>query len=319
MHAGALLALDGAPPCTVKIIVEGMEETVSNLEAFVEAHPDLFAADVFIVADMGNLRAGDPILTTSLRGEVACTVTVTTLTHPLHSGAFGGPVPDALMALMTLLARLLDEDGGVAVPGLAGSPWEGSDLAEEDLRGMADLVEGVGLVGAGSVGSRLWSRPSLNVVGLDTTSIAGSSNVLLPSARARISLRIVPGSDPERELSILMRFLEANAPWGAQVEVEPMRHAPGFLCPSGGRGLAAARAALEDAFGSPPGAAGSGGSIPLLATFQAVAPQAEFILWGAEDMARCRIHASDESVDPAEIERMVLAQVSLVSRLAARS
>lgn len=319
IHAATLQAFAGSPPCTVKLIVEGMEETAGNLEPFVLAHPDLFACDVFVVADMGNLRAADPILTTSLRGEASCIVTVRTLAHPLHSGVFGGPVPDALMALVTLLSTLLDDDGAVAVPGLSGTDWDGGDLSEADLRAMADLPDEVALIGTGTVGSRLWSKPSLNVVGLDTTSIAGSSNVLLPSASAKISLRIVPGSDPERELSILMRFLEAHAPWGAQVGVEKVRAAPGFICPSGGPGHAAARAAMEEAFGAPPGEAGSGGSIPLLDTLRSVAPQAEFILWGAEDMARCRIHASDESVDPAEIERLILAQVCLLERLAGLS
>ena len=116
-HLGTLRVFDGKPPCTVKLILEGMEETESNLEAFVEAHPELFACDLFVVCDMGNLRVGEPVLTTALRGDVACVVTVRTLEHPLHSGVFGGPAPDAMMALARLLATLHDDDGNVAVDG----------------------------------------------------------------------------------------------------------------------------------------------------------------------------------------------------------
>jgi acetylornithine deacetylase/succinyl-diaminopimelate desuccinylase-like protein len=129
-------------------------------------------------------------------------------------------------------------------------------------------------------------------------------------------MRIVPGSDPDRELDALVRHLETHAPWGAAVDVERVKTAPPFRCATDGPAFAAARAAMQEAFGSPAGEAGSGGSIPLLRSLQAVSPDAEFILWGAEDLARARIHASDESVDPAEIERMILAQASFLIRFA---
>ena len=128
MHLGMLRAFDGKPPCTVRLIVEGMEETNSNLEAFVVEHPELFDVDVFVIADMGNLRVGEPVLTTTLRGDVACIVTVRTLEHPLHSGVFGGAAPDAMMALARLLATLQDEDGNVAVDGVTRFRWDGVDM-----------------------------------------------------------------------------------------------------------------------------------------------------------------------------------------------
>jgi acetylornithine deacetylase/succinyl-diaminopimelate desuccinylase-like protein len=316
VHLGTLKVFDGKPPCTVKLILEGMEETDSNLEAFVEAHPELFACDLFVVCDMGNLRVGEPTLTTTLRGEVVCVVTLRTLQHPLHSGEFGGPAPDAMMALARLLSTLHDEEGNVAVDGVSSFAWDGTDIAAEDFRAGADLLAGVGLTGAGPVGARLWSRPSVSAIGIDMTSIAGSSNVLVPEARAKLSMRIVPGSDPQRELDALVRHLESHAPWGAQVEVERVDAVPGFRCPTDGPAYAAARRALEEAYGRPAGEAGSGGSIPLLQTLQQAAPNAEFVLWGPEDRAAARIHASDESVDPSEIERMILAQAFLLQRLA---
>lgn len=316
IHLGTLRYFDGTPPCSIKVIFEGMEETNSNLESFVEAHPDLFACDLFVVCDMGNLEAGEPTLTTTLRGDVACIVTVTTLEHPLHSGVFGGPVPDAMMALAQLLASLHDDNGNVAVEGVSSFEWDGMDFGEDDLRAGADMVGGAELVGTGSIGSRLWSHPSISAIGIDTTSIDGSSNVLLPVAKAKLSMRIVPGSDPKKELDALVKHLETHVPWGATVEVERTKEAPPFRCETGGPGYAAARIALEEAYGSAPGEAGSGGSIPLLRTLQQAAPGAEFILWGPEDVAKSRIHASDESVDPSEIEKMIVAQIRLLEHLA---
>ncbi|MBM7503127.1 dipeptidase [Agromyces aurantiacus] len=314
-HLGTLRIFDGTPPCTVKLILEGMEETESNLEAFVEAHPELFDCDLFVICDMGNLRVGEPAFTTALRGDVACVVTVRTLEHPLHSGVFGGPAPDAMMALARLLATLHDDDGNVAVEGVSAGTWEGEDFHADDLRASADILDGVQLTGTGPVGDRLWAHPSINAIGIDMTSIAGSSNVLIPSARAKISMRIVPGSDPATELDALVRHLETHAPWGARVEVERTKEAPPFLCDTSGPGYAAARWAMETAFGKPVGEAGCGGSIPLLRTLQHAVPNAEFVLWGPEDVALSRIHSSDESVDPQEIERLVVAQALLLQRL----
>jgi acetylornithine deacetylase/succinyl-diaminopimelate desuccinylase-like protein len=317
IHVGTLKAFEGKPPCTVKLIVEGMEETESNLEAFVEANPELFACDVFIVCDSGDLRVGQPTLTTSQRGDVACVVTVRTLEHPLHSGVFGGAAPDAMMALAKLLATLYDDDGNVTVDGLSRFDWNGMDVSAEDFRESADLLDAVELIGSGSVGSRLWSGPSVSAIGVDMTPIGRSSNVLIPEVRAKLSMRIAPGADPAKELDALARHLETHVPWGAQVDVErDSDMGRPFRCATSGPGYAAARRAMEAAYGRPPGEAGSGGSIPLLETLRRAAPNAEFILWGAEDVAKSRIHSSDESVDPAEIERMILSQSFLLKELA---
>jgi acetylornithine deacetylase/succinyl-diaminopimelate desuccinylase-like protein len=317
-HLGTMRVFDGQPPCTVKLILEGMEETESNLEAFVEAHPELFDCDLFVVCDVGNLRVGEPAFTTALRGDVACIVTVRTLQHTLHSGVFGGPVPDAMIALARLLATLHDDNGDVAVQGVTSGSWPGEQFTEEDLRFSADILDGLSLTGTGPVGDRLWAHPSINAIGLDMTSIAGSSNVLIPEARAKLSMRIVPGTDPNTELDALVAHLQSHAPWGANIEVQRTKTAPPFQCKTDGPGYAAARWAMEQAFGKPVGEAGSGASIPLLRTLQKASPRAEFVLWGAEDMAAARIHASDESVDTGEIERLVVTQALLLQRPAER-
>jgi acetylornithine deacetylase/succinyl-diaminopimelate desuccinylase-like protein len=119
-----------------------------------------------------------------------------------------------MVALVRLLATLHDDEGNVAVEGVSSFAWDGADLSAEEFRAGADILEGVQLTGSGPVGARLWSRPSVSAIGIDVTSVAGSSNVLIPQARAKLSMRIVPGSDPERELDALVRHLECHAPLG---------------------------------------------------------------------------------------------------------
>jgi len=224
-----------------------------------------------------------------------------------------------MMALARLLSTLHDDEGNVTVEGVSETVWEGADLSEDDLRSSADVLDGVALTGSGPVGGRLWAKPSINAIGVDMTNIATSSNVLIPEAKAKISMRIVPGSEPSKELDALVAHLESHAPWNAKVEVQRTKEAPPFLCKTDGPGYAAARDALSEAFGKPAGEAGCGGSIPLLRTLEKAAPGAEFVLWGPEDVAAARIHASDESVDPAEIEKLIVAQALLLQRLAAGS
>jgi len=316
IHAGTLRVFGGKPPVGVKVIIEGEEETLSHLEAFVESNPELFQADCMIVADMGNIECGQPVLTTMLRGHCQCTVEVRTIDHPLHSGVFGGPVPDAFVALMRLLNNLWDDKGNTVVPGLEGFDWPGADYPEALVREMAGVLPGVNINGDASIGSMLWSRPNATVIGIDgVPRIADAGNVLLPVAKAKVALRIAPGADPEVELEKLMDFLRASAPWGVQVDVQRVKASDPFMAPKGGPAMAAAMDALRVAYdGVEPSEVGSGGSIPLLETLMKAAPQAEFILLGAED-AKANIHGANESVHPDEIERMIVAQALLMQKL----
>ena len=190
---------------------------------------------MFIVCDMGNLTVGEPVLTTALRGDVACVVSVRTLEHPLHSGVFGGPVPDAMMALARLLATLHDENGDVAVAGATTGQWAGADMTPDDLRASADVAEGVELVGTGTVADRLWAHPSISAIGVDMTRIAGSSNVLIPEAKAKISMRIAPGTRPEGRAGRSGGPPRVARALGAQVTVQRTKEAPPFRCETPGR------------------------------------------------------------------------------------
>jgi len=309
IHAGTMRALAGRLPVGVRILVEGEEETISHLGDYVEANPELFACDAFVIADMGNQEVGRPALTTALRGDVSCTLRVRTLDHPVHSGLFGGAAPDALVALIRILATLHDEQGNTIVPGVSTGEWAGADLDEVAYRESSGLLEGVKLVGTGTLASRLWSKPSVTVIGIDAPSVQAASNVLLPEATAKISMRIVPGADADRELEALMGHLRSVAPWEVIVEVEKVKVGWPFAVDMSGPVMHTASEALKAAYGRPVELIGSGGSIPLVATLRKAAPSADVLLWGAEDLALSRIHASNESVDPREIEDMVVAQV----------
>ncbi len=316
IHAGTLRVFDGRPPVGVRLLIEGEEETISHLEAFVAANPDLVGCDAFVIADMGNPAVGEPALTTALRGNVLCTVTVRTLAAPVHSGLFGGAAPDALAALLRILASLHDDQGSTAVPGVAGYDWTGGDVDEQTYRQRAGVLDGVDLVGEGSLASRLWSKPSATVIGLDAPTVAEAANVLIPKATAKISMRVAPGADADRELELLLQHLRTAAPWHVQVEVAKVKAGQPFQVDLRGRAVQAARRALEAAFGRPAGTIGSGGSIPLVHALTQASPGADVILWGAEDLAQARIHGPNESVDPGELERCILAQAELLQDLA---
>ena len=319
MHAQTLRALlrDGAPPVGVRVIVEGEEETGGGtFERFVEREPALFAADAIVVADSGNYRIGEPTLTTSLRGLAELHVDVQTLERPVHSGLFGGAAPDALVALTRMLATLHDDRGNVAVAGLESREWDGLPVDPDEFRRNAGVLDGVELIGDGSVASHLYSRPSVTAIGIDgVPSIETAANALLPRARAKLSLRLPPGQDPAAARAALAAHLESVVPWGARLKLTEGALAHGFAAGTDGPAYQAAIAAMQDAYARPAVKIGSGGSIPLVTTLAQAVPQAEIIVWGAQDEAAA-IHSANESVDLAELERAALAQSLFAQRLA---
>jgi acetylornithine deacetylase/succinyl-diaminopimelate desuccinylase-like protein len=257
-------------------------------------------------------------LTTALRGEVSCTVRVRTLAFPVHSGVFGGAAPDALIALIKMLATLHDDAGDTIVPGVASGGWPGADVDAQVYQDSSGILPGVDLVGTGTLSSRLWAKPSATVIGIDAPSVAEAANILIPEATAKVSMRIVPGADADHELELLVQHLTSVAPWHVEVEVTPIKAGWPFAVDMNGAAVLAAEAGLTEAFGTPVEAIGSGGSIPLINSLKNACPRADVILWGAEDTALSRIHASNESVDPTEIQRMITAEVLTLQKLGAR-
>ncbi|OHV56520.1 dipeptidase [Pseudofrankia sp. BMG5.36] len=300
----------GTPvPVGIKVVVEGSEEQgTGGLERFVEQNPDLLAADTIVICDSGNVAVGVPTLTTVLRGLVSAVVRVTTGTSGMHSGMFGGPTPDALLALVAMLATLHNEAGDVTIPGLAnGGVWNGEPYPEERLRADAHVLPEVGLLGSGTVADQLWARPALTVIGMEVPPLTGAPSAVQPAAAARLNLRVPPGVDPEAAYGLLADHLRAVAPWHVRVEIELEGIGASFRAETDGPGYRAITAALATAYGRPVTTAGQGGGIPLCDTFARTYPDSEIMLIGVSEPA-CLIHAPNESVAPSEIEQIALAE-----------
>jgi len=314
-HLGALRALGGDLTVGVTVFVEGEEEVGSpTFVDFLRVHRDLLAADVVVLADSVNWKVGVPAFTTSLRGLVDCEVEVAVLEHAIHSGMYGGPILDAPTLLARLIATLHDDEGNVAVAGLFSAPDPAVDYDEADLRADASLLPGVRLAGSGSITGRLWTKPALSVIGFDATSVAHASNTIAPSARAKLSLRIAPGQDPDQAAEALRDHLLAHAPFGARVTVVDGDRGRPWAGAADSPAAGIARRAYGDAWGTPPVDVGLGGSIPLVADLLEVFPDATVLVTGVED-PDSRAHSANESVHLGELEKVVLAEALLLSRL----
>jgi acetylornithine deacetylase/succinyl-diaminopimelate desuccinylase-like protein len=317
MHVGAMLAHGGTPPIGVKALIEGEEEIGSlHLEDFLEAHKDLFAADVIVIGDSGNWKVGVPALTTSLRGLVDCVVEVRTADRALHSGEFGGPMPDALTVLSHMLATLHNDDGTVAIPGLVSTDdADPLDLTEAEFRTQTGAVDGLELIGEGGLTSRLWTMPAIAVLAIDAPPVAKAINALVPVARAKVSLRLPPGQEPSTAMRALVDHLQAHVPWGAEVSVTPGASGQAFSLTTEGPRFETFRAAMREAWNVEPINMGVGGSIPFVAAFSQAYPDATIVLTGVQE-PESRIHAADESLDLEELRKAVLAEAIVLEELA---
>jgi acetylornithine deacetylase/succinyl-diaminopimelate desuccinylase-like protein len=275
-HLGALRVYGDDLPVSVTMFIEGEEEVGSeSLPALLAEHRAKLEADVIVIADSGNWDIGVPALTTSLRGLVRADVEVRTLTHAVHSGMWGGLVPDALIALSRLIASLHDDRGNVAIEGLHGGPAADVDYPEERLRAESGAIPGLEWIGDGSAVERLWTRPALSITGLDAPKVDGASNTLVPSARAKIALRVAPGDTTENAVTRLRAHLEAHVPWGAELTFTVVDTGEATRIDATGPAYDAARSAFTEAWdGTEPVDMGVGGSIPFIAEFLDAFPKA---------------------------------------------
>ncbi|WP_433394345.1 dipeptidase [Micromonospora sp. KLBMP9576] len=316
-HVAALRAYGDALPVGVVLFIEGEEEYGSDsLERLLVEHRDEITSDVIVIADSANWDIGVPALTTSLRGIVNCFVQVRTLDHAVHSGMYGGAVPDALTALARLLATLHTDAGDVAVEGLVGREGASVDYPEDRFRAEAGLAEGVGLIGTGRITDRLWTKPALAVLGIDAPSTGEAPNALVPAAKAKLSVRLAPGDDPKRAYAALRAHLEGHAPWGARVDVTFEHDGDPCVIDASGPMFDAARSAFRTAWdGTEPVDLGIGGSIPFIATFQEMFPAAAVLVTGVED-PNARAHGPNESLHLGEFARVCLAEALLLRNVA---
>jgi cysteinylglycine-S-conjugate dipeptidase len=315
VHLAALRGHGDRLPVGVTVLVEGEEEIGSpTLAEFLAAYTDRIRADVVIFADAANWTTDTPSLTTTLRGGTSVVVQARTSHHGVHSGQYGGPIPDALTALCRMLATLHDDNGDVAVPGLVRGSADPLDLTEAQLRADAGLLDGVRLTGTGGLTDRLWAGPAVAVIGIDAPPVDAASNTLIPAARAKVSMRVAPGDDPERARDALAAHLRAHAPWGVQVTVQPGAAAAPYTAATGGRAYRSAHAALAEAWGRPALDIGAGGSIPFVTAYAAIVPDAEILVTGVED-PDTRAHGANESLHLPTFERACLAEALLLRNL----
>lgn len=316
-HLGALRILGDELGVNVTLFIEGEEEMGSeSLPDLLKAHHDRLAADVIVIADSGNWDIGVPALTTSLRGLVRMDVEVRTLSHAVHSGMWGGLVPDAIMTLSRLISSCFDDRGNLVIEGLKSSPAADVEYPEDRLRAESGAAPGIEWIGSGPVVERLWTQPALAITGFDAPQVEGASNTLVASARARFSLRTSPADNSADALAALQAHLDKHVPWGATLTTTVVDTGEATQIDATGPAYDAARAAFTEAWdGTAPVDMGVGGSIPFIAEFLGAFPNASVLVTGVED-PDTRAHGANEGLHLAEFEKVVLAEALLLKNLA---
>jgi acetylornithine deacetylase/succinyl-diaminopimelate desuccinylase-like protein len=322
-HIAALRALKEAIgddfDLGVALFIEGEEEAGSRSFAqFLSDNAGALRADVIVVADSGNWDARTPALTVSLRGNTRFTLRIRTLDHASHSGMFGGAVPDAMMATIALLATLWDEDGAVAVDGLAERDADTPAYTEETLRDEAGLPEGVSPIGRGTILGRIWNKPSITVTGIDAPTVANASNTLSPEITVVISARVAPGQPARAAYAAIEAHLRAHAPFGAQLAFSDQDYGDAFLVDTSGWAVETALEAMHEGYGVEPVEIGVGGSIPFIADLVREFPGAQILVTGVED-PHARAHSPNESLHLETFRNAVVTEALLLEKLDART
>jgi len=315
-------------PCNVKFIIEGEEEIGSeNLGKFLAQFKDMMSADVIVLSDTANFDTGIPALTYQLRGICQVDVEVQCLERPVHSGMWGGPVPDPVQILCRILADLQGKGGELNVPGLYRTVARTTKkqlarirklpFKEAKFKREAGMMPGMKLGGEKgySVYEKLWTRPSLTVIALESHPILGSSNQIVDSARARLSLRTVPNLEAREAGQLLIKKLTRKPPYGAKVTAKIHGSTPWWSTDPEGPAFEAARRALKAGFGKETAMIGAGGSIGFVRPFEQMLKGAPCLLMGVEDPA-CNAHSENESVDLEDLSKCMRAAVHLYDEVA---
>lgn len=333
VHAAALdsfLKTHGNCPINLKVVIEGEEEVGStHLEEFLTKYKEKLKADVLILTDTSNFDCGKPALTIALRGLVAVDVEVRALTKSVHSGMWGGPIPDPVIALSKMLASLVDGEGRIAVPGVREMvpPLNKDEVEqmkkipyEEKLfREQVGLVQGAKLLPEGpNPISQLWRFPSLTVTAIQASSRKQPSNIINDAAWARVTIRVSNGMDPKKVEKLLGEHLRANCPWGLEVTLTGEQHGSGaWAIEPKGPAFDAALAAMKAGYGVEPYLIGCGGSIPFVKPFAAALGGAPALLIGVED-PYTNAHGENESLLVSDLKKACLSQVFLFQEIANR-
>lgn len=333
IHAASVaawLGTAGTLPINVKVIIEGEEEIGSiHLGAFLEKYRDRLGADCVVLTDCSNFDTGLPSLTTTLRGLITMDVTVTGLDHPLHSGMWGGPIPDPVQGLAKVLAMLTDDQGRVAVPGLLDDVVPPSEAEMEDMRklGLTDAVfreqagiePGVRLFAQGpGLLAKMWREPSITVNSIQAGGKKIAGNVIMDSAWARVGLRLVPDMAHSKAMRLLTEFIKANCPWGLKVEVVPEQGANPWMTKPDHPVFSVAKKSLGRGYGRDAVLIGCGGTIPFVDSFTRVLGDIPALLVGIED-PYTNAHSENESLGLADFHSSVRSQIHFFADLAIAS
>ena len=297
----------------IVVFIEGEEEFGSpSFENFLSDHHDLLEADVIVVADSGNWNTETPALTTTLRGNATFKLTVRTLDHALHSGMFGGAVPDAFMAFAGLVSSFYSQTGSVAVDGLHRVSAETPEYDEAQMREESGVLDAVSLIGDGHVLERLWSQPSITVTGVDIPDVANASNTLLPNLSARISVRVAPGQSASEAFAAVRKHIETHVPFGALVEFDDVNLGEAFATDTSGWAAQSISSALSQAWEKDTVNMGVGGSIPFISSFVSAFPGAQVLVTGVED-PDSRAHSPNESLHIESFEKAIVAELMFLA------
>ena len=313
-------------PVNVKCLFEGEEEIGSpNLASYIDSLGDDINADVVIIADVSNYDVGKPAIVNSLRGNVCLEVLLKSLKSPLHSGMWGGPIPDVSQGLSKLLASLSENDGSIAVAGLydditpLGGPEKESlqslDYSIDELKEQSGFLENTQPINMDHHPlENIWRRPSISVTSMQSGDKQNAGNVIQDEAWARISMRIVPGMDSKKSADLLVEHLKKNIPWGMQLSIENLHFDPAWMCSADNEVFEIALASLSEGFGEKAVVIGCGGSIPLVSTIENFIGKVPILLTGIED-PYTQAHSENESLHLGDFKSAIKSQIILFEKL----
>jgi acetylornithine deacetylase/succinyl-diaminopimelate desuccinylase-like protein len=311
VHLAAIHLLDKLLPehtLGVVLFIEGEEEYGSpSFTSFLETYRDKLTSEVIIVADSGNWSTEIPALTSSLRGNVAFNLSVSTLDHALHSGMFGGVAPDAMMALSMLISSFYDADGNVVISGIQSIISDNPEYPQEQFREEAGVLSGVSLIGDEDIANQLWLRPAVTVTGIDFPSLAHASNTLNPSVTARISVRVPPGVNAQDAYGAIQAHLQERNTFNAHLEYSDVSLGNGYLVDKSSSSYRSYTQVLSDVWNVDPVNMGVGGSIPFISSFVETFPSAHVLVTGVED-PDSRAHSPNESLHIPSFKKGILSE-----------